>query len=194
MDENPPTDGHPRFKSVVVVGGPGAYGWSRRLRRGANCIVARWEGGDQISDEELRLYLDEFVERGRITGAQRVEFYGAITRLDEGKGGTDDLRSIRTFAKLLGMKAIVRPSEPPLPKGKPGPHGLTYGQAYRLAAFIRRNARGVEVRVVRADNEDQGSHAVSWWRLSPGDYSVSVRPTPPKHKITSEEAAERARL
>jgi hypothetical protein len=168
----------PRLKSVVVVGRPGAYGWSRRLRRGANCIVARWEGGDQISDGELRLYLDDFVKEGRITGAQRVEFYDAIVRLDEGKGMSSDLRSISRFGKLLSIRVIVRTSEPPRPEMKLVPRGLTYGQAYRLASFIRKDAlRGVEVRVVNANRANQGSSTSSWWKMSPGEYSVRVCPS-----------------
>ncbi len=167
----------PQFKTVVVVGRPGRYGWSKRLRPGANCVVGRWEGGDQISDWELGWYLGQFVRAGKITRAQRSEFYGVIRKLDEGKGGTEDLPSIRAFAKVLGMRVIVKASEPPLPKVKPGPYSMSYKQAYRLAAFLRRDTQGLEVRVRKADKENQRSPMASWWRLSPGSYTVSVRPS-----------------
>ncbi len=129
----------PQFKTVVVVGKPGTYGWSKRLRRSANCIIARWEGGDQISDWELGWHLGEFVRAGKITEAQRDEFSRVIRRLDEDRGGTEDLQSMRAFAKILGMRVVVKASEPALPEMKPGAYSMTYRQAYRLASFIKKS-------------------------------------------------------
>lgn len=166
----------PRFKTVAVVGRPETYGWSRRLRRGANCIIARWEGGDQISDCELGWHLDEFVKAGKITEAQRIEFYDAIRRLDGDKGRAEDLQSIRDLAKIISMRVIIKANEPPLPEVKPRPYCMTYQQAYRLAAFIRKSAQGVEVHVVRTDDEDHGPSGTGWWRSNPGSYTVKVGP------------------
>jgi hypothetical protein len=116
----------PRFKSVVVVGQPGTYGWSKRLRAGTSCVVSRWEGGDFISEGELDAYLDLFVRAGKITGAQRDEFRDAIRKLDSGIGEAADMRSIRAFARILGMRVIAKASEPPLPYLEPGACSMTY--------------------------------------------------------------------
>ena len=105
-------------KTAVIVGEPGRYGWSRLLRRGTDCIIARWEEGDSISCSELGSYIDELVKGGVMTGAQREEFYGSIRKLDERRGGAGDLRSIRTFGKALSMRVVLRGREAPLPRGR----------------------------------------------------------------------------
>ena len=97
---------------------PGRYGWSRRLRRGANCIIARWEGGDRVSYSELGSYMDELVKGGVITGAQREEFYGSIRKLDEGRGGAGDLRTIRVLGNALSMRVVLRGREASFPRGR----------------------------------------------------------------------------
>ncbi|MDG7012987.1 MAG: hypothetical protein JRN11_08455 [Nitrososphaerota archaeon] len=135
----------PAFKTVVVVGKPGRYGWSRRLRRGANCIVARWEGGDRISYSELESYMDEFVKGDVITGAQREEFYGSIRKLDEGRGGAGDLRSIRAFGKALSMRVVLRGREAPFREVEPGLYSMSYREAYGLARSMKSHAAGVDV-------------------------------------------------
>ncbi len=166
----------PRLKSVVVAGGPGTYGWSKRLQKAAGCIVARWESGDRISDWELGWHLGQFVRAGKITEAQRSEFSGAIRRLDKDKGGAEDLRSVRALGKIIAMKVVVKAIEPPLQEVKPGPYPMTYPQAYRLARFIRKSTQELEVRVVRTGDEDHESPTTSWWRSPPGSYTVKVGP------------------
>lgn len=164
------------FKSVVVVARPGRYGWSKRLRRDTNCIVARWEGGDHISDGELRWYLDQFVSLGRITKAQRIEFHGAIRRFDENRGGAEDAQSVRTLSKILGMRMVVKASEPPLPKVKPGLYSMTYWQAYRFARFIRRTVTGVDVRMYRVERQARLPLGVKESKSRPGGYAVKISP------------------
>ncbi len=166
----------PRFKSVVVVGRPGTYGWSRRLQEAANCIVARWEGGDQISDWELGWHLGQFVRAGKITENQRIEFYEAIRRLDEDKGGVEDLQSMRAFAKILGMRVIAKASEPPLPYVEPGPHSMSYWEAYGLAHYIRLHAPEVDVRVVKSAEEGHFPFGGNGPKSRPGAYFVKTGP------------------
>ena len=167
----------PAFKTVVVIGKPGRYGWSRRLRRGANCIIARWEGGDRISYSELESYLDELVKGGVITGAQREEFYGSIRKLDERRGGAGDLRSIRAFGKALSMRVVLRGREAPLRAVKPGPYSVTYWQAYRLARRIKSRSAAVEVHVVKGDEESPRSSSRGGGPVSrPGAYAVRAGP------------------
>ncbi|MBI3860211.1 MAG: hypothetical protein HY296_08310 [Thaumarchaeota archaeon] len=176
FDEYLLNDRVPGYKSVVVVGKPGTFGWSKRLRKAANCIIARWEGGDQISDRELGWHLGQFVRAEKITDAQRNEFYGAIRKLDKGKGGPEDLQDIKFLAKVLGLRVIMKSCEPPLSKVTPGPHGLTYRQAYSLAASIRKSTPGLEVRVVKMGDEGQESSVSGWWSSLPGSYTVRVGP------------------
>lgn len=166
----------PHFKSFVVVGRPGRYGWSKRLRKGANCVLARWEGGDMISDRELRWYLDEFVRMGKLTRVQRTEFYRAIRRFDEKKGEAGDLQSVRTFAKALGMHAVIRAHEPPLPKVKPGLYSSSYWQAYRLARYIRRTVTGVDVRAHRIERYAKLPAGGKESKSRPGGYAVKISP------------------
>ena len=167
----------PAFKTVVVIGKPGRYGWSRRLRRGANCVVARWEGGDRISYSELESYLGELVKGGVITGAQREEFYGSVRKLDERRGGAGDLRSIRAFGKALSMRVVLRGREAPRRGVKPGSYSMTYWQACRLARHIESRSAAVEVHVMKDDEEDlrflsRGGGPVS----RPGAYVVRASP------------------
>ena len=167
----------PAFKTVVVIGKPGRYGWSRRLRRGANCIVARWEGGDRISYAELESHLDELVKGGVITGAQREEFYGSIRKLDERRGGAGDLRSIRAFGKALSMRVVLRGREAPRRGVKPGSYSMTYWQAYRLARHIESRSAAVEVHVMKDDEENPRFSSRGGGPVSrPGAYVVRARP------------------
>ena len=168
----------PAYKTVTVVGRPGRYGWSRRLRKGANCIVARWEGGDQLSTDELLLYLDEFVDTGKIDEAKKVEFFAAIRRLDAGKGKVEDVKRIRTLAKALGMKVVLKASEPSLPYVKPGAYSMTYWQARGLARFIKRTVAGVDVRVYRVERHAELPPTVKEPVSRPGGYVVRVSPMP----------------
>ena len=167
----------PGLKTVTVVGKPGKYRWSRRLRRGADCIIARWEGGDRISYAELESYLDELVKGGVITGAQREEFYGSIRKLDEGRGGAGDLRSIRAFGKALSMRVVLRGREAPLRAVNPGLCSMTYWQAYRLARHIKSRFAAVEVHVMKDDEENPRFSSRGGGPVSrPGAYAVRARP------------------
>ena len=167
----------PGLKTVTVVGKPGKYRWSRRLRRGADCIIARWEGGYRISYSELKSYLEELVKEGLITGAQREEFYRSIRKLDERRGGAGDLRSIRAFSRALSMRVVLRGCEAHLRAVNPGLCSMTYWQAYRLASQMKSRSAAVEVHVMKDDEENprflsRGGGAVS----RSGAYVVRASP------------------
>lgn len=74
------------------------------------------------------------------------------------------------------MRIIIRGTEPALPEAKPGPNGLTYRQAYRLASIVRKGTQGVEVRVVRGDDEEHESSMVTRWRSPHGAITSKVSP------------------
>jgi hypothetical protein len=166
----------PGFKTLVVVGKPGTYGWSKRLRPGTRCIIARWEGGDFISEGEVDSYLDLFVRAGKITGAQRVEFREAIRKFDASKGETADARSIGAFAKILGMRVITRAGELPLRHVEPGAYSMTYWQAYGLARLMRMYAPEVDVRVVKSAEEERFPFGGNGPKSRPGAYLVRTGP------------------
>ncbi len=162
--------------TVRVVGKPGRYGWSKRLRKGENCVVARWQCGDLVSVNQLRLILDALADAGKISQDQSSEFFRAIRRLDENAGKIEDLRSVRTLAKVLGMRVIVKVREPRLPYVKPRLYSSTYWEAYGLVRYLRRTVPGVDVRVRRVEQHAKlpACRRESRWR--PGGYSVSGHP------------------
>jgi len=166
----------PSFRTFVVVGRPGTYGWSKRLRPGTRCIIARWEGGDFISEGEVDAYLDLFVRAGKVTGAQRVEFREAIRKFDACKGETADVLSIRAFARILGMRVITRASETPLRHVEPGEYSMTYWEAYGLARRIRMYAPEVDVRVAKSAEEGRFPFGGNGPKSRPGAYLVRTGP------------------
>ena len=166
----------PRFKTVTVVGEPGRFGWSERLRKGENCVVARWEGGDLISEGNLRLILEGFAEVGRTTRTQSVELFDAIARLDVGKGRVDDLDKVRALARILGIRVVRKAKETPLPRGTLEEHNLAYWQAYRAAQLMKKSAIGAKVQVRRIEGRPRFPAGTRGSKDHLGGYFVRVTP------------------
>lgn len=165
-------EGH-GFKTVVVLKRAGRYGWSRSFAL-TKCVIARWGGGDAISDRNLRWYLDRFLGEGRITATQKFEFYEAIKRLDGNRGSARDVQSIRALGTVLGMKLRIKARESRPPPVKPG---LSYWQAYRLARFLRNTAAGVNVRVYRTGQHARLPRGIEDSMSRQGVYAIKVTPS-----------------